>query len=165
MIWRDDDVLWQDYGLNQLFAVDDLLKSYGQRHTVAVLADTLTDEVAAALLERKMDVQLHAWHHDDLSVDEAAIAQLPQAIARIEACIGQKPTVLYPPWNRVSDRLKTAAKELGLRVSHEKISLGYYLRMNGNVPDYSVVNFHYWADECAMLPEALALYTSRHRAA
>lgn len=168
IIWRDDDILWGGDGqspagpLTRLTQVDDLFQKYGLIHTVAVLASSLTADVVALLKERRMDVQLHAWKHDDLSVDANARGELRQAVERVEELFGVRPTTLYPPWNRVSRPLYKAAKELGLAVSHEKVSLGSYLEY-AHVHRDLVINFHYWADEIAMLEPAMQLH-SRLRA-
>lgn len=151
MIWRDDDVLWEAHGLDELLLVDDLLQERGVRHTVAIIADRLTPAVAAVIRERQMVAQLHCWHHDDLSVDVGAIAELPQAVQKIEELCGQRPTVLYPPWNRTSPWLEQAASELNLRVSAQKISLEQFIRFRGHVSEQTI-NFHYWHE-----PDRLAL--------
>lgn len=163
IIWRDDDILWPGDGehpsgpLRKLAEVDDLFQKYGLKHTVAVLASTLTPAVVSLLKERRMDVQLHAWKHDDLSVDAAARGELRQAIERIEDLFGVRPTTLYPPWNRVSRPLFKAARELGLTVSHEKVSLASYLGY-AHAHRSLVINFHYWAPEIAQLEPAMQLH-------
>jgi len=151
MIWRDDDILQNADGLDDLLAVDDLFQRAGRPHTIAIIASTLTPAVAAAILERRMVPQLHCWEHDDLSVDAAARAQLPQAIQKIEELLGRRPTVLYPPWNRTSPELVAAAADLGLTVEAEKISLEQFIRVKGQVRERTI-NFHYWHE-----PDRVAL--------
>lgn len=161
MIWRDDDVLELARTLPQLLGADELLRRYGQVHTIAIIASTLTPELAAIIRERGMSAQLHCWAHDDLSVDGIAIAQLPAAVAKIEALVGTRPTVIYPPWNRTSALLETAACKLGLAVSVAKISLEQYIRADGDVAE-SVVNFHYWhASDMELLEPALKIAQRR----
>lgn len=143
MIWRDDDILMPRQSLARLLAADDIFQRYGCLHTIAIIASTLTPAVAAAIRERGMSAQLHCWAHDDLSTDAAAVAQLPQAVARIEDMVGTRPTVLYPTWNKVSPMLLAKADELGLKVSWRKISLEQYIRCDGDVAE-NVVNWHYW---------------------
>lgn len=145
IIWRDDDILMPRHSLGRLLKVDDLFHQYGRLHTIAIIAETLTPQIAAVIRERSMSAQLHCWSHDDLSADANAIAQLPQAVARIEQLVGVRPKMLYPPWNRVSAALIDAANKLGLAVSWKKISLEQYIRCEGDV-DEDVVNFHYWHD-------------------
>jgi peptidoglycan/xylan/chitin deacetylase (PgdA/CDA1 family) len=153
MIWRDDDVLMSPHTIGQLLRVDDMLQAAGKRHTVAIIAETLTPELGAIIRERDMDAQLHCWTHDDLSVDQGAVAQLPMAIAKIEDLVGTRPTVLYPPWNRTSSMLDAAAAKLGLEVSTEKLSLGQYLRGARGLP----INFHFWHEpDVELLKRALA---------
>ncbi len=160
MIWRDDDVLWMEYPLSLLLEADDLLQRYRQVHTVAILASTLTREVAAAIRERGMSAQVHGWAHDDLSVDLAAIGQLRAARDRIADLVGVAPTVLYPPWNKTGAALEREAAALGLRVSARKTSLTHYLRHAGKV-SHDTVNFHYWAPEMSLLEPALQIATGR----
>lgn len=161
MIWRDDDVLMDDRGLDALLLVDDLLQQFGQLHTVAVIAETLTPAVAAVLRERRMSAQVHCWRHDDLSVDVAARAQLSDAVRAIADAVGVRPTVLYPPWNRTSPALEAVAAELGLRVDPVKVSLEQVIRAPGAVR-HATVNFHYWhpPDRAAL---AIALVASCER--
>ncbi len=156
MIWRDDDILWEDYGLDVLLKADDLFQQYGRLHTVAILADRLTPEVAAAIRDRKMSAQVHAWHHDDLSTDAHAIGQLRQARDLIADLIGVMPTVLYPPWNKTGPAMEQEAAKLGLRVSARKTSLSHYLKVKGQTT-HDTINFHYWAPEMALLEPALQL--------
>ena len=155
MIWRDDDVLQAGSGIDDLLHVDNLLRRAGCVHTVAILAETLTPALAAVIRDCGMVPQLHGWSHDDLSVDEHAIAQLPAAVEKLTAVCG-RPTVLFPPWNRTSPRLEAAAAALGLRVSAEKVSLEQVIRFQGKLPDTAIVNFHYWhAPDRRALAEAL----------
>lgn len=159
MIWRDDDILWKASTLEQLLRVDDLLKQYRQPHTIAILAESLTPAIANVIVERRMIPQLHAWQHDDLSVDAKARGELAQAITKIEELCGRRPMVLYPPWNRTSPALEAVARELGLIVSSVKLSLEQYIRADGDV-DCETINFHYWADEdVAQLEPALRIAT------
>ena len=163
IIWRDDDIIWGGDAaspagpLARLAKVDDLFQKYGLTHTVAVLASTLTPDVVRLLKERRMDVQLHAWKHDDLSVYAHARGELCQALDRIEELFGKRPTTLYPPWNRVSRPLLRTARTLGLKVSHEKVSLHSYIDY-AHVHSDLVINFHYWADEIADLEPAMQLH-------
>jgi peptidoglycan/xylan/chitin deacetylase (PgdA/CDA1 family) len=143
IIWRDDDILMPRHSLGRLLAADDIFQRYGVLHTVAIIAETLTPEIAAAIRERGMSAQLHCWSHDDLTAVPEALAQLPQAVAKIEDIVGVRPTTLFPPWNRVSAKLLDAAKALGLEVSWRKISLEQYIRCEGDVSE-DVVNWHYW---------------------
>jgi hypothetical protein len=160
IIWRDDDVLFHRHRLPELLALDDIFQRYGCLHTVAIIAETLTPELGAIIRERGMSAQLHCWSHDDLSVDETAIAQLPAAVAKIEDMVGARPTILYPPWNRTSQALEAAAAALGLTVSWQKISLEQYIRANGDVSE-TVCNFHYWNEGDAKLIEpALKIATA-----
>lgn len=157
IIWRDDDVLLKPREFGKLLAVDDVLRRHAKVHTIAVIAETLTRELGAAIRERGMSAQLHCWSHEDLSEDADAIAMLPRAVAKMEDMIGVRPTVLYPPWNRTSPALEGAASKLGLAVSWRKISLEAYIRCGGQCEE-DTVNFHFWhASDVALLEEALRL--------
>lgn len=161
MVWRDDDVLQTVNGsLADLLRVDDRFQRHGVRHTVAVLAYTLTEELATAIIERGMDAQLHGWFHDDHTTDMAACARLGDAADLIEAMVGARPTVFYPPFNHTSAEMEAAALGHGLTVSARQVSLKDYLAGHYD-PSTDVVNFHYWAPECILLEEALHRYTGR----
>ena len=162
MIWRDDDIAAITRGarLEQLCRVDDCFQDVGVLHTIAVIAEGIdrNPDLIAAIKARGMRVQLHAWSHKDLSDDAESRAQLPRAVELLTAIFGDRPTVLYPPWNRTSPELEAAAAALGLTVSTKKVSLEQYLRFRGNVAE-DVVNFHYWdTHEHELLPTALTLY-------
>jgi len=164
VIWRDDDVLQPETRVADLLAVDDLLRAHECQHTIAILASTLTPDLATVIKERGMVPQLHGWAHDDLSVDDAAVAQLPRALETIAAACGHRPTVLYPPWNRVSPRLLEAAAKLDLVVSWEKLSLTPFIRRQGRCRPGTVLNFHYWHEpDRIALATALELYANGDR--
>lgn len=154
-IWRDDDVLWKPTDLDALLYADDILQRHGALHTIAVIASRLTREVGRIIRERGMSAQLHCWDHDDLSVNVDAVAQLPAAVARMEDMIGTRPTVLYPPWNRSSEMLQTAAARLRLKVSTRKASLEQFIRFRGSIGE-DTINFHHWhAPDVELLDVAL----------
>lgn len=162
MIWRDDDIFYKTRGgrLTKLLQVDDCFQRESVPHTIAVLAADIdkAPELVQAVKERGMIVQLHAWEHDDLTDSAAARGMLPQAVYSLTKAFGQRPTVLYPPWNRSNADVETAAAALGLTVSTRKVSLEQYIRFKGRTAE-DTVNFHYWDDhELALLPQALALY-------
>jgi peptidoglycan/xylan/chitin deacetylase (PgdA/CDA1 family) len=145
MIWRDDDVP-RGRRIRTLLITDDVLQRFGQTHTVAIIAADLTSKVAAAIRERSMVAQLHCWAHDDLTETPAARERLGDAVEKIADLTGQRPTVLYPPWNRTNEAVELAAAALGLRVCAEKLSLDQYIRFKGDVRE-DVVNFHHWSRE------------------
>ncbi len=156
VVWRDDDVLQVANGtLADLLRVDDLFQRHGVRHTVAVLACTLTDDLTRVLVDRRMDVQLHGWDHDNHAVDMAACARLGAAADLIGAAVGTRPTVFYPPFNHASPGMRAAAAAQGLAVSTRHVTLPGYLAGHGD-PANEVVNFHYWsAPERRLLARAL----------
>ena len=157
IIWRDDDV-GADTKLETLQAVDDVFQMHKKRHTIAVIAAGLYErpDLINLIRERSMLVQLHCWQHDDLSQDQAARLELERAVDLLERLFN-RPTVLYPPWNRTSPELEETAARLGLTISTEKISLSQYVRHSGDVSE-NVVNFHHWhVPDAILLDRALAL--------
>lgn len=165
LIWRDDDISAQTKARDLLLA-DDILQAEGLRHTVAVIAKDLDDhvELIDAIRERRMDVQLHCWTHDDLTVDRESLRNLASGVEMIEQVFGIRPTVLYPPWNRADGCVRDMAASLGLTVSNQKVSLSQFIRVDGDVTE-RVVNFHYWsASERKQLAEAVRIHQRRrHR--
>ena len=159
MIWRDDDI-GADTRIATLEAVDDLFQRYGLPHTIAVIAKDLDTrpDLIEFIRERRMVVQLHCWDHDDLTVDATARSDLARAVDLIE-CHLTRPTVLYPPWNRSTPAVEAIAAELGLTVSHRKVSLSQYIRAGGDVEE-DTVNFHFWyPPEFPQLEQALEIAT------
>lgn len=164
LIWRDDDISAQTQ-VRELLLADDILQAAGVRHTVAVIAKDIEDhrELIDAIRDRRMDVQVHCWTHDDLTIDRESLMNLSSAVETIEDVFGQRPTVLYPPWNRADARVYEVAGELGLRVSNQKVSLAKYIHVDGDIRE-DVVNFHYWsAEERALLLEATRIYGRRRQ--
>lgn len=159
MIWRDDDVLQTENGsLADLLRIDDLFQKYAVTHTVAVLAYTLTDDLARAILERGMEAQLHGWAHDDHAIDAAACNRLGEAADAVGARIGIRPTIFYPPFNHSSALTEAAARAHRLVVSTARTSLKDYLADTYD-PAVGVINFHFWHPERVLLEPALRKYT------
>ncbi|HET9564653.1 MAG TPA: class I SAM-dependent methyltransferase [Mycobacterium sp.] len=161
-VWRDDDIDVETTGvrLRQLLEVDDLFQHYNVPHTVAVIADGLwrNREVVAAILARRMVPQLHGWTHAKLTNSATARARLSLGVDLLTALFGQRPTVLYPPWNLSNGKVERAAAALGLTVETEKVSLDQFVRFRGGVGERTI-NFHFWAGEDRRrLTEALPVY-------
>jgi len=126
MIWRDDDIGAAQVNhagqsvpgtkLADLLAVDDLFQRYGVPHTIAVMASGLETrpDLIDMICERRMNVQLHCWTHDDLTVDAVARDDLERARDLLAELFGHPPAVLYPPWNRSNDLVVEAAARLGI---------------------------------------------------
>lgn len=163
MIWRDDDVLDPAYGrLRDLLTVDDVLQRFGQRHTVAVLAKSLTPGLAAIIRARGMIPQLHGWVHESLIYSPSALAHLEDAVEKM-ADYGLRPTVLYPPFNHASSHVIDIAAALGLTVSTHHFTLSEYLQRGGLRRGEDVVNCHFWkVTERRLLWKALTLQAWRH---
>ena len=82
MTWRDDDISAQTK-VRELLLADDILQAAGLRHTVAVIAKDIEDhrELIDAIRERRMDVQVHCWTHDDLTIDRESLMNLSSAVS------------------------------------------------------------------------------------
>jgi peptidoglycan/xylan/chitin deacetylase (PgdA/CDA1 family) len=159
MIFRDDDIS-KDTDLKKFKAVRDLFNKYGVLHTVALICKDI--EQNKPLLkylksQKNIDVQVHAWEHFNFQTDLPKLhEQLPLAVELVTKHFN-KPTVLYPPWNKSSIGVERIAWDNGLKVMADKISLSQYLRgVKGNV-----INFHYWAPECSDLEAALKKYVNK----
>lgn len=160
IIWRDDDV-GQNTRLDVLTAVDDIFQRYALPHTIAVIASGLDarQDLIDLIRDRRMIVQLHCWEHDDLSIDPDARADLERAMDLLGRLF-DRPTVLYPPWNRSSAELEEKAATLGLTVSHKKVSLSQYIRVKGGIAE-DVVNFHHWhVPDAVLIEPALRIATA-----
>lgn len=162
MIWRDDDISCSTLAW-PLEEADAALAEYGLTHTVAVIACDLhrRPDLVETINACRMDVQLHCWTHDDLTLHRVSLQNIARGVEMIERLFGQRPTVLYPPWNRSDDTVVEVAASLGLRVSNQKISLQAFIRAGGDVAE-EVVNFHYWSDEeRSLLRTAARIYDGR----
>jgi peptidoglycan/xylan/chitin deacetylase (PgdA/CDA1 family) len=164
-VWRDDDIAVDTTGLRlrQLLEVDDLFQQYNVRHTVAVIVENLwhNPDVIETILRRGMVPQLHGWNHDDLTKHESARNALARAVDTLTSIFGQRPTVLYPPWNRSNGHVERAAREIGLTVETDKVSLPQFVRMmhTASAGDRCTINFHFWAGaDRRALTEALPVY-------
>jgi peptidoglycan/xylan/chitin deacetylase (PgdA/CDA1 family) len=165
MIWRDDDVNAKTR-IEVLAAVDDLFQKYGFPHTIAVIVDGFERraDLIKLIRERKMIVQLHCWTHLDLRFEENW-TDIERGVNILSGLFGERPTVLYPPWNRESADLNIFARSLGLDVSTRKVSLEQYVRAEGDVAE-GTVNFHHWyVPDALLLEPALRIASARRGAA
>lgn len=163
MIFRDDDISHTtDIALFK--RVHKYFKDAVMMHTIALIVkDIETNPKLVEYIKREnIDVQIHCFTHYKLTEDiEQAELDIPLCIETIEKLFGERPTVLYPPWNNTTEELNELAESFGLKVSTKKISLDQYLRCDGEV-DEEVINFHYWAQqETILLEPALKLYNSK----
>lgn len=149
--------------MDRFIWVDRLLENYGVKHTIAVVARDIN--LAPQLVnyirnQPNIEVQLHGWEHRDYTVHHDLIAEhLKLSVKEMEKHLGVRPTIWYPPWNHVDDKMREHAANIGLTISYEKISLSQYIRKE---TEAEVVLFHYWADEEVMLLEpALQVYTGK----
>jgi len=160
MTWRNDDIS-HTTDLNKFKAVHELFKKYNVLHTVALICKDIqkAPELIKYINDNNIDVQVHAWEHEDFTVmnEYKMQDQFKKSIACIKKYFKKKPTMFYPPWNKSDIIVEGIAAEFGLTVSNKKISLSQYLR--GATGE--VINFHSWSDECVDLEEALKKYTKQ----
>lgn len=143
MLFRDDDI--NKYAdVNLLMEIQGLFVKYNKVHTVTLEMEDLWENRALwywLMMTPNLDVALHGLRHDDYSTFDYRTIQdhLGCALEYWEenskrAGYKYKPiTVFYPPWNKVSDDVHRACKDLGLEV-------------NDCVDTAKVYNFHWW--EC-----------------
>lgn len=166
-IFRDDDVFFTPgvgikVGITDYFprfmAVDKLIKSYGVKHTIAVLASGIDKEPEWVdyIKKGKFDIQLHGWDHLDFTINHnIAEEHFIKSLDKIESTFGIRPTIWYPPWNYTDKFLNSLAEKLGLKISFNKVCLTTF---NKNPRQDLTINFHYWADiDIARLEEALKI--------
>ncbi len=162
MIFRDDDIS-HTTDLAAFHKVHNFFREAIVLHTIALIVKDIdtNPELVDYIKTQNIDVQIHCWTHYDLTSDiEQAEKDLKLCIDTIEEVLNERPTTLYPPWNKTSKELEIMACHLGLRVSTEKGSLEHYILNQGNV-DYDVINFHYWAQqEIILLEPALKIYNT-----
>lgn len=62
-----------------------------------------------------MEIGNHTWHHKDLTTTSASDTawEIKTTADSIEAAIGKRPTLLRPPYGRVNDTVRQAAKDAG----------------------------------------------------
>lgn len=164
-IYREDDLSIETKGerLKRFKAAHALLVKYNVLHTVALICHDIEKNKAlvrymqAEVKRGTMSVQVHCWDHVDLTIDPSRLLyELPLCIQSISELFGQRPTTLFPPWNRSNEMVEEIAKANGLKVSNKKMSLSGYLK--GQNED--VINWHSWADEIIDLEAALKKYTT-----
>lgn len=164
MIWRNDDISYKTE-LGQFECVHKLFKKYTVLHTIALICRDIekNPELINFINANNIDVQIHCWEHKDFTqlllveVED----QFRKSIQTIQKYFKHRPTVFFPPWNKSNDAVECVAKEHGLTVSNQKVSLSQYIRTEGDVKE-SVINFHSWSlDEIKILEEALVIYNSK----
>lgn len=162
IIWRDDDISYAT-DFNKFKLAHEIFKRYNVKHTIALIAKDIQKNPAliSYILENNIDVQIHCWIHYRMPLHLDILEQdLISCIGAIANNFGTVPTTIYPPWNDSDEKVIKIAKSLGLEVVPEKISLGQYIRVNGDVGE-NTVNFHYWADDDPFLLEAaLKIFTT-----
>lgn len=160
LIWRNDDLDFNTTAA-QLQPIHALFQKYGVTHTVAVICKGLhkNPELIQYLKSTPgYDIQIHCWEHVDIT--EMGTSDIWYAIDSclrvFKQCGFERPTTIYPAWNKSTPILEKCANKFGLEVSNKKMSLSGYLKGQSE----GVVNFHYWAEECVDLEAALSKYVN-----
>lgn len=163
IIWRNDDI-GAETDLEALKDVHDQLVAAGQIHTVALITKNfhknrkVIDYIKEHLKE--FSIQVHCHSHDKPLTEltpKQLTDDLEKAVSFVIKYFGTEPHTLFPPWNKSDDNVVSAAHELQLDVSTEKVSLSQFIRVAGDIGE-DVVNFHSWSmEERVLLSQALAL--------
>lgn len=122
-LFRDDDVSYTtDWRL--LDESHRLITTAGGTHAVAVLMDRLWDNKETWLwlmTAPDLKIGLHGWRHDDYSKlsRQRIVGYINRSLDYYRDHTGHYPNApqidtFYPPWNRVSDELRSACEECGL---------------------------------------------------
>ena len=156
MILRNDDI-GKFTKLDELRRVNDIFLKYGLTHTVALITNgieertTLIDYLKSA---GNFDIQLHCHDHFDFTKlsDVEVIGQFLSSFDIFDLCGFKKPVTWFPPWNKSNAFSAHIASIFGLKMSNQKVSLGYFIANNGKV-EADVINFHSWHEPEQMLLE------------
>lgn len=163
MIFRDDDICVTT-DLAVFKPVHENFRKAMVMHTVAIICKDfqLNNDLVNFIKANNIDPQIHCWEHVSLPdlADEQLRIHFAACLRTFKLCGFDRPTTIYPPWNKNSWQLRSIASEFNLTVSSEKVSLSYYLKHKGNVTP-SVINFHHWDEECEDLPLVLELYNTK----
>ena len=140
MLYRDDDIS-KYTDLTTIMRIQELFVKYNKIHTVTILMEDLWESRGVwewLISTPNLDIALHGWNHKDYSelcyVDtleeiRKSLTYWERNLERLDLNIPIK--VMYPPWNKSSDKLAMVCDELGLE-------------LNVNVDDKEVFNFHWW---------------------
>lgn len=165
MIFRDDDISHLTK-VEEFKKVHEFFNEYKCIHTIALLTKDIRKNpelIDYIKSQDNINVQVHSYEHIDFALvsEEEVRNQLNTSFNIITNIFGKTPTIFYPPFNAVNDRVIEIAKECGLETSYEKSSCVYYIRHNGNIAQ-KVINFHY-ADyiESILIGVCLKIYSER----
>lgn len=165
-IFRDDDISHLT-NLEEFKKVHEFFNEHNCIHTIALLTKDIQrnpELVKYINSQNNIDVQVHSFEHIEFvfATDDEIRFQLNHSSTVIENLFGKKPTVLYPTFNSVDERVIRIAAECGLETSYKKISTLYYVRHNGVIVTDEkelIVNFHYHDyTEAILIGVALKLY-------
>ncbi len=165
--WRDDDLGYLTK-VEDFKKVHEMFNEYNQVHTIAILTKDLEKNMELVDYinsQKNITCQLHSHDHIDLALatEKEIVEQLGKGVATIETLFGKKPTVLYPPFNSVNEKVIRIADICGVTTSWEKISILYYIKHKGDIME-KTVNFHFFDySESILIGAALKIYTERQK--
>lgn len=107
------------------------------------------------------DIAPHGWAHDnyaEMTVD-AIVRDMGAAMFLCNRLFNKIPTKWYPPWNKWSGTMETAAGILGLTVDSESYDIAKFIRnVESNTYDGHSLYFHGWnGGEMMMFPKMIEL--------
>jgi len=154
IVYRDDDIYLtssersgQIYNFEMFKQAHELLSANNKIHTLAIIASEIDNypEMTEYILSRKdeFDFGVHGWGHSDYSKwDIKDFKQdLIKARNKIEKTFGIKCHWFFAPWNRFTDEMVEATKEIDLETN-----IHYSLPEHPRQED-AVLCFHYWIPE------------------
>ena len=160
MIWRDDDIS-KSTNLKRFKQIHNLFLKYKVLHTVSLICEVIEENkplikyLQQQIKNGSIVVEIHCWKHYDFTENPTQlITDLPKCIEAVTRLFN-KPTTLFPPWNKTNRHVDHIAFLNKLEISTQKMSISGYLKGQNE----KVINFHFWADECDQLEDALKKYT------
>lgn len=165
MVFRDDDISYLTK-LNEFRKVHEYFEHYKVTHTLAIITNNIeknTELVDFINNSNFIDIQVHCHDHLDFALlsEDQIKEQLIKSKQVLAEVFDAVPSIFYPPFNSVNEKVIKAAKECGLETSYDKTSALYYVRHNGDVIQ-KVLNFHYFDYvDSILVGAALKIYDER----
>lgn len=169
IVWRDDDIAVDTRGkkLDQFKEVQALFDKYKVPHTIAVICRDIekNTELIEFINSNGLIVpEFHCLDHIRYSDNHnLVVSQFTDGLEIFERLFDRPPRIFFPPWNEVDAFVEQMAFQFGMKTSVQKVSLGQYIRVDGEVEE-SVINFHYWSEkDRGLLETALKIYDARRK--
>jgi peptidoglycan/xylan/chitin deacetylase (PgdA/CDA1 family) len=144
-LYRDDDInVYTDaFRFKELH---EYFMAKGKKHIAAVVMKDLWENYALFYFLATaplLDIGLHGWEHKDYSElsYEECYEDLKKSLKYWEEHStrmtghAKNISIFFAPWNKESDNIKRACKELGLKFCNKRE--GYW-------EDYYIKSFHFW---------------------